>query len=345
MINLDLKFDILRIRPGQSITNYVLPDTSLTGIQLMLWQRTQRGNLLRRAFSEAYSGDTFILAPTIFDLDGKNKGTLLFPDNITLLSPGIAHLFSNVWSDNQGQAFEIKNLNATNIWFENQTWQTDEDGRTIEFYTGWKRTQDNAHYLLDANGAKVPDAPPSVYSATFHNCTFVGNAWVVYDWSSHGHHWRLEHCKIISGRQGVSMMGGSGNASVFCDLIQCTIDCDASRSQDVGWTSNIKVGGVYGVCARGGVVRVIDCEFNLRGRPSVSPSFTPRCVGIYDGNDFDSNCSDWTVIEVLNPRFYINGNGSTDVFDVFMTNQPVRDRLKLVGGYGSGPNGGFTKNW
>jgi hypothetical protein len=303
-----------------------------------------RGALLRDLSGIAKPGDTLVLNPTDFDLDGKNRGTLLFPDGVTVTSPGLAKLSSNVYSDDQGAAFEIKSGAFQNISFANHTWKTDEDGQTLKFFTGAKRTPDNAHIVLLALGVELIDTPAGSYVATFNKCEFVGNAWTVYDWSGKGNRWKFEDCRFFAGRQCLSMMH-NGDTRTACEAIRCTFDVDASRSADIGATSNRTFGGIYAVIARSGTMRLVDCEFRLKGKKSEYPSWTPRCVGVFDGHHFGSISDGRTLIEILNCRFLVDGNGATDVFDVFITNEMVRESLKVVGGSGSGPGGTILKNW
>jgi hypothetical protein len=272
--------------------------------------------LLKTALKEAKAADTVLLGAGTFDCDGKNAGTVFFPDGIAVVGQGAdkTKLWSNVWSDDQGSAFEIRNGTYSDLTFENQTWQVNEDGRTIEFYAGWKRTADNQHYALDATGNKIAEVVnPGPYSATFKSVKFVGNAWTVYDWSGRGHTWNISDSVVVSGRQGISMMSGGGYFQNL-NAERVTFDIDTMRSQDIGWTSNQQVGGGYGMVVRGGKATCRDCTFNIKCDGTPHPaSFAPRCVGAFDGHGFGSASSPWTYIDLINPKFNVHGTASKDL--------------------------------
>lgn len=307
----------------------------------------ERCDFLRDATKLAKPTDTILLAAGKFDCDGKNKGTVFFPDNVSVVGQGMhkTHLYSNVFSDSQGSAFEVKNGNYSDLAFENQSYEVNEDGRTIEMFAGYKRTSDNRFYAKDANGNKIVEvANPGPFKAVFKRVKFIGTAWTVYDWSARGHHWIVEDSECYSGRQCFSMMAGGGNFQKL-DLTRTKIDIDTMRSQDIGWTSNRDVGGAYGVVGRGGTINITDVEFNLKCEGTPHPaSFIPRCVSIFDGNGFGSASSGWTYITAKNIKSKINGPGSKHVYDLFFTNNSALEKLKLVGGTGSGLNGTITIN-
>ncbi len=311
----------------------------------------ERGNLLRQAVAALQNGDTLFLRAGTFDIDCKNKGNLRWPNNIAVSGAGMdaTRLYGNCLSDDQGSAFEIRSGNFADLAFENQSWDVTEDGRTIEMYNGYKHTPDNTRYQMDAGNKVIEDANPGPFSAVFDRVKFIGTAWVVYDWSDRPHTWTIRDSVVVSGRQGISMMSGGGYTKNVT-ILRTSIDIDTMRTRDIGWTSNRNVGGGYAIVARGGNVTVTDSSFHMKcgGSPNVS-SFVPRCVGIYDGNDFDSTSSPWTAITLNNDTWDIHGDfygsGSPDTYDMFMTSQPVINRLITNGGTGSGPGGTLTKNW
>lgn len=307
----------------------------------------ERCDLIRQAVREMKAGDTLLLSEGRFDCDCKNRGNLLFPNNVTVTGAGMdkTHLFSNCWSDDQGIAFEVRSGTYSDLTFENQSWQINEDGRTIGMYEGIKRTPDNVHQVFE-NGVRVVEEPkPGPFTATFGRVKFIGNAWVIYDWSTRGNTWNIRDSVVVSGRQGVSMMAGGGSFQ-NAYILRTKFDIDTMRSQDIGWTSNKLVGGGYGVVARGGNVKVEDSEFHMKcGTTPSQYSWVPRCVGVFDGNNFGSDSSAWTYIELINNRWFINGNGSPDTYDIFMTNEGVKEKLIVSGGCGSGLNCLITKNW
>lgn len=307
-----------------------------------------RCEVLRAVLREAQPKDTILLSNARFDCDGKNKGTVLFPNDISVIGKGMTatKLYSNVYSDDQGSAFEIRSGVFSDLSFENQSWQVNEDGRTIEFYPGLKRTEDNIHYAHDSAGNKIVEQPnPGPFGATLDRVDLAGNAWVVYDWSGRGHHWTIRDSQVRSGRQGVSMMAGGGDFQQ-ADIWRTLFDIDTRRSADIGWTSDRLVGGGYGLVVRGGHTTCTDCTFNMRcGETGHPASYAPRCVGVFDGNNFGSASSPWTYITLVNPTFHINGNGSKDVFDLFFTEPNAKVNLQVTGGAGDGPNGAITRNW
>lgn len=308
----------------------------------------ERGDLIRQAIREMKAGDTLMLGEGRFDCDAKTRGVLVFPDHVTVIGRGSdkTHLFSNSWSDMQGAAYQVKNGTFSDLTFENKTWKLFEDGRTIEMYDGYKRTADNLYYALDENGRRIlEEANVGPFMATFDRVKFIGDAWVVYDWSARGNTWIIRDSEIIGGRQGVSMMSSGGHAQ-NAYILRTKFDIDVMRSMDIGHTSNSEYGGAYGVVARGGNIKVEDSEFYIKGgRTPHRNSYAPRAVGIYDGNDFETRSSSGTSINLIDNRWFIDGNGSQDTFDIFMTNEAVRARLRVSGGYGSNPDGSITRNW
>lgn len=308
----------------------------------------ERCSLLRNALRDSKQSDTLVLGAKTFDCACKERGTVFFPDGISVIGQGrdYTHLTSNCWSDDQGSAFEIRNGTFQKLSFENQTWQVDEDGRTVEFYFGWKRTEDNKSYAKDAGGNKIVEqANPGPFTATFDDVRFIGNAWTIYDWSGRGNTWNVRNSIVVSGRQGVSMMAGGGNFQTFAGE-NVTFDIDTQRSQDIGATSNNVFGGGYGLVARGGKVSCKDCVFNVKCDGTPHPaSFVPNCAGVYDGNGFGSMSSPWTYIDLANPKFNVHGTASKNVFDLFFSQPNTIGNLKVDGGVGSGVGGVITKNW
>lgn len=314
----------------------------------------ERCDLLRRALKEAKPADTILLGAGKFDCDGKNKGTVLFPNLNAVVGKGmdLTHIYSNNYGDGQGAGFEIQNGTYSDLTFENQSWQVNEDGRTLEIYPGLKRTPDNKEYAHDEAGNKIVEqAVRGPYAPVLERVKVVGNAWTIYDWDTQslGHFWTIRDSLIVSGRHGVSLMCGGGRMPSAL-IERTTFDIDTRRSADIGWTSNREVGGGYGVVSRGTdngaskrPTRIIDSVFKMRcGESGHAASFVPRCVGVYDGHGFGSASSGWNYIEIINPTFEINGNGSKDVYDIHVTNTGAREKLKVVGGKGSGPNGEVT---
>jgi len=339
LIKMPIDYDITLKSNGANDKNYGPATNDLA-----------RGELLRQAVKDMKSGDTLILGEGKFDMDCKNHGNLLFPDKITVTGKGMdkTHLFSNCWSDYQGSAFEVRNGNYSDLTFENQSpWELYEDGRAIEMYPGLKRTDDNLYYdFIPGTKTKIiEEKNPGPFEAIFDRVKFISNAWVIYEWNARGHSWIIRDSVIVSGRQGVSMMSGGGyfqNAYI----LRTKFYIDTMLSNDVGSTSGKVQGGGYGVMARGGNIKVEDSEFHMKcGESPYWASYVPRCVGITDGNTFDSYSSPYTNIEIINNRWFIDGNGSPDTYDILITNEEVKSKLKISEGCGSGPNCLIIKNW
>lgn len=319
MLTSYLSSDVVRFRPGKSVKNYcAAADTPLA-----------RAAVLRQAFNEALAGDYILIGAGLYDFP-HTTGNVLFPDGVTIsgLGKDVTKLKSDVWSDKQGTAFVLKNTVVQNMTIECDTYQKNEDGRTIGF----------------------DPLPTQIlgFKARISNCRLIGNAWTVYNWNNLGNYLCIEDSELIFGRHGVSAMGSGSATSQLIDIYRCKFDGDASRSADVGATSDRNYGGVFGVCARGGRVRVIDCEMNLVGmlpRTDGYPSWVPRVCGVID--TFEAGPSDATKIEIANLRCKVIPNGSpvSNCFDIDLKWPTLIKNLIMVGGYGSGVNGAFLKSF
>jgi hypothetical protein len=277
-----------------------------------------KGAILRTALATANAGDKVLVGAGLYDF-GHAAGNVVFPDGVTIqgLDQLVTHLFGSVWSDNQGTQFVLQNTVVSDMTLECQTYAPNEDGRTIGF--------DN----------KLPGP----FNAVIRRCKIIGNSWAVYNWNNFGHHLLIEDSTVVSGRLCIAAMGSGGATSQFFDIVRCKLIGDASLSNDIGATSNFDYGGVFGCMVRGGVVRIIDSEMQLTGRPSLWPSWTPRVAGISD--TFEAGPGHATV-EADNLQCHVNPNGAPLVncwdFDI---RSPNIINVIVKGGRGSAPDGSF----
>ena len=326
---MDNSFDILRIRSG--VTNKLYKSSINDDLS--------RGELLRLACNEASDGDVLELSPATFDVDGRNKGALVFPNNVTIRGAGMERttLLSNIYSDyaanpdpsqnyiydgKAGQAFKLTNsviedLTIKRVKFEDNTLSYEEDGQAIGFYCGKplnpahpEKPNDNDGYLF----CKDRDT----YQAIIRRCHIKSNAWAFYSWNNKGDKCDIIDSKITSGHQGVSIMGsGSYSYKNEANIYRCFFDINPNKYSIYGAVSDSKFGGAYGVISRGGKVKVIDCDFKLVGyiRPRVTDKRSPRCIGISD--TFNTVGSKHTKIESFNNRFYITPNDATVCYSLY----------------------------
>jgi hypothetical protein len=307
--NLLPRFDALLIHPGGSVERFYSDNRDPVA----------KAAILRRAMSAARAGDKILVGAGLFDF-GHEAGNVVFPDGVTIqgLDKSVTHLFGSVWSDNQGTQFVLQNTVVSDMTLECQTYGPNEDGRTIGF--------DN---LL-----------PGPFNATIRRCKIIGNSWAVYNWNNFGNHLLIEDSTVVSGRLCIAAMGSGGADSQFFDVVRCKLIGDASLSNDIGATSNINYGGVFGCMVRGGVVKLIDCEMNLTGRTSTWPSWTPRVCGVSD--TFNAGPGFGTTVVVVNLRCQVNPNGAPpqNCWD-FDIRYPGIIKVTVTGGRGSAPDGSF----
>jgi hypothetical protein len=286
---------------------------------------------LRVAFADAKAGDLIEVGAGRYDF-GHVQGNVVFPTGVVIRGMGKdkTHLFGSVWSDNQGTQFSLQDTAVEDMTLECQTYGPNEDGRTIGF--------DN---MLFGVG-------PGPFSARISRAKLIGNAWTVYNWNNAGNHLLIEDSEIVSGRIGVAAMG-SESASQFFDIVRCTFTEDASLSNDIGATSNQNYAGVFGVIARGGLIRVIDCEMSLKDRPralqDTSSSWTPRVCGVTD--TFEAGPSQGTQVVVSNLHISLDTTGAdpSRCWDIDIEEPLVRPNVQIVGGVGSAADGGLSTNY
>lgn len=315
MLNINFRSDATLYRQGTPITNYFTNTNS----------PVERGALLRKVFSDAKPFDFIQIGPGLFDF-GHIDGNVTLPNNVTIAGCGMdaTVLLSSVWSDSQGTAFVLQNTNLREMSLQNDTYIKDEDGRTIGF-----------------DPLPTQTLP---FVAKIERCRLIGGAWTVYNWNNLGNSLHIYDSELLFGRHGISAMGSGSSSSQFIEAYRCHFDGDAARSNDVGATSNINYGGVFGVVARGGRTRIIDCSMNLVGRAAPGISYTPRVCGVTDW--FEAGPNNGTTIEILNLRSKIIPNGSVaeKCFDIDIITPSVKATLLFDGGWGSGADGAFIKS-
>lgn len=309
MINalLEITADITRYRPGAPIKTYSTANDPLA-----------RGELFREANDDADHGDVLILGPCAFDL-GKDKNIIL-KSAVTYRGMGREDtiLNSSIVSDTSGTAFTLTNTiledMALRVYPHNET----EDSRLIGF----------------DSKATTP------FVAIVRRCNLLCNDWTVYAWTNVGHALSLEDCQLRFGRIGIANMGsGAGNStSILAD--RCFFDGDASRSKSIGATSNSVYGGVFGAVVRGGTTVFTDCRFNIIGKISEKPSYTPRVCAITDQFNSPASTSRKVGIHYSQIKVIPNGADPNQCFDL-----DLRYGSAIVSYcYGSGPNGEVTKS-
>ena len=301
------QFDALLIHPGSPAERFSSGSRDPVA----------KAAILRTAMAAAKPGDKIIVGAGLYDF-GHDAGNVIFPDGVTIqgLDKLVTHLFGSVWSDNQGTQFVLQNTVVSDMTLECQTYAPNEDGRTIGF-----------------------DNLPGPFNATIRRCKIIGNSWAVYNWNNFGHHLLIEDSTVVSGRLCIAAMGSGGATSQFFDIVRCKLIGDASLSNDIGATSNVDYGGVFGCMVRGGVVRLINCEMNLTGRPSTWPSWTPRVCGVSD--TFQSGPG-YSTVEVVNLQCHVSPNGAplANCWD-FDIRYPGIINVIVTGGRGSAPDGTF----
>lgn len=258
-----LRFDVLRFRRGAAIKNYFTRDDD----------DAERAALLRWALAEHEPDDHFQLGPGRFAC-GHAEGNVTLPDRVSIAGLGMdrTRLHSTVWSDQQGTAFVLQNTQLRDLTLACETHKANEDGRTVGF---------------DARRASKGQPPLEPFHALLDRVRVQAGAWAVYNWNNNGNRLRMQDCEVFSGRQCISAMGSGSADSQHFEIVRCTLDVDARRSNDVGSTSNNVEGGLLAVCVKGGSVGVSDTVIRLRNRklPTTKPgkwSFTPRTVGVTD---------------------------------------------------------------
>ncbi len=324
-----LAFDAAIIRSGEPARYY----SSFSAAPQTTPQ--DKAKALRKAFADCQPGDVVLVGPGTFDfghekvpgsVDGQN-GNVVLPDQVTIRGLGYqaTKLVGSVWSDAQGTQFVLQNSAVEDVTLKIDTYKAHEDGRCVGF----------------DNFLKGP------FQARLRRCRIVSNAWGFYCWNNFGHKVFFEDCEFVSGRQCAGAYSGSGGDDLSLSLYRCRFFVDANLSNDIGDTSNPKYGGLFGVVARGGKVRVIDCEAYISDRPKAiqdqQHSWTPRIAAVTD--TFGPTASSpHGQLEVYNLRSYISSVAATRVFDVDLLVPPVKRTARIFGGWGMGPSGGLLQS-
>lgn len=322
----ETRWDLRRYRVGAYTVTYAAGTNT----------NVDRAATARLAIQNAIAGDVIEFGPGVFDF---SSVAVVCPNNVMLkgIGAGVTVLHCTGGIDLEGICFQLQNTTITNMTLECVPYNPSEDSVCLGFY--------------------APTGQAEPYRATLKGCRIVGASNGVYEWSNHSNYLKLEDCEIYAGRQAVSALGSGGINSQHFELVRCKIDVDASRSEDIGHTSNFEHGGCFGVMACGGTVKVIDCEINLVGRQNQGPSWTPRMAGVCDTFVFGDNY-EWPPynpdttpqIEIMNLRCKMQPNGipTENCFDIEIHYLNFRKALRVSGGWGSGMGdkyGEFIRNW
>jgi hypothetical protein len=289
----------------------------------------QKANALRSAFSLAKPGDLVLIGLGTFDFGPLASGHVILPDKVTVRGMGreLTTLTSSIISDTFGTSFALQNTVVEDLTLKNDCWYDSEDGRCVGF---------------DNGAFGVPAGP---FTATIRRCNLWCRDWCCYCWSP-GNVWTLDDCDITTGRVGIAAEN-SGNGQDIT-LHRCRIFGDASLSKSRGETSNQTNGGVFGCIARGGPLRLYDCEINIKGKKSEYPSYTPRACGIVDRGG-GGDAAGRAVISLYNLRCTVNPNGAdpTMCWDLNLEFPYVQQAVKCNWSncWGSAADGTLSKSW
>lgn len=291
-----------------------------------------RAQMIQAAFEFAKAGDVITIEPGIYDF-GRGGPYLLPPCLVRGSGSGVTIFQSEKLIDGEaatptsaaigvGPSFALQNGTVlVDVSLQTTPWHIYEDGGCVGF-------------LPTTTSAR----------AIVQRCEIQANDWAVYNWSP-GNALLLTDSTITSGRVCIAAEN-SGDGQNFT-IERCTLIGDASLSSSIGATSNRVNGGVFGVVARGGNVRIIDCEMSLKGETPTWPSFTPRVCGVTDlggGND-DSATID--AIQITNLRCSIDPNGSdpTRCFDLDLHYSTTQTQFRATPGRGSAIDGTLSRSW
>lgn len=259
---------------------------------------------------------------------------LVLPDGVKFRGMGMDEtvLFGNVVSDNVGTNFALQNSTLEEMTLKNDCSNPGEDGRCVGF--------DNGAFGVG----------PGPFSATIRRCRLWCRDWTVYCWSPNNK-LELEDCEIVTGRVGIAAEN-SGDGQDVC-ATRCKILGDASLSNSIGATSTRSNGGVFGCIARGGPLKLIDCEIDLKGRSQAdqdkNQSWTPRICGIVDRGGGGDGPGGNTRISIYNLRCHIDPNGAdpTKCFDLNLEFDYVQKplRVNFSNCWGSAADGSLSKSF
>jgi hypothetical protein len=285
---------------------------------------------VRQAFAAAKPGDLILIGAGQFDFG--NATNLLFPDQCTVRGLGreITFLLSEVISDTAGTSFALQNTIVEDLSLKNDCWYFAEDGRCVGF---------------DSNGPTGAG-----FTATIRRCNCWSRDWTIYNWRPHNK-LLVDDCDVTTGRVGVACEDSGDGQDV--EVRRSRIYGDASLSQSRGETSNEANGGVFGFIARGGPLKIIDCEVQIKGKASAYPSYTPRACAITDQGGGGDQPAGNTIISVWNLRSKVDPNGADPArcldVDLHFVGTPAYAAypaaIKISSGcWGSAADGTLTKS-
>lgn len=309
-------------------------------------------------FSYAQPGDLIIIGKGVFDFGlgtiGKTyppdpnphnqqhailegAAHILLPDNVTIRGMGISQtvFMGDTVSDDQGTNFALRNTTLEDMTLINDAADPIQDGRCVGF----------------DNGTSF-DSLPGPFNATLRRCKLWCRDWTIYSWATAVINTLLiEDCEIWTGRVGVACESSGLGQNVTIN--RSKFYGDASLSLSTGATSDQTTGGLFGVIARGGPIKITDCEMNLIGHagqtyygPS-NDSFTPRVCGVTDHGGAGSGPGT-TAISIYNLRCQITANGSdpSQCFDLGLDTVATQTALRYNSANCWGSAGaGLTKSY
>ncbi len=331
-------YDIVRLRANSPNKYYsALEDTNYS-----------RGDVLKKACTEAESGDILQLNMGIFEINyehsDETKNTdLVFPLGVKIRGMGAGYTTLFAVKDGDGRCLEKNDDNEcvrykytvgmpfqlTNSILEDLTIECKpdsinphnhktEDAKTIGYFWHSDYTDSRNRFIWD----KIPEYRKvregsaiklRQFKSSIIRCEIISNAWAFYSWNNCGDKVDIIDSKIVSGHQGVSIMGSGSYQSTSSkdnevNIYRSTININVNNSfvETKSAVNNDKYGGVYGVVSRGGKIKVVDCDFYLIGEKERNSN--PVCVAISDS--FNTPGAKYTEIHLFNNRFYIIPNRS-----------------------------------
>ncbi len=284
------------------------------------------------AFQFAQAGDVVTIGPGIYDF-GRGGPYFLPPCLVRGSGSGVTIFQSEKLIDGEaatpttaaiamGPSFALQDgTDLEDMSLTTTPWNIYEDGGCV----GFLPTTTNAHAIV-------------------RRCQIQANDWAVYNWSP-GNALLLTDSTVTSGRVCIAAEN-SGDGQNF-DIERCTLICDASLSSSIGATSNRANGGVFGVVARGGNIRLFECEIDLKGETPTWPSFTPRVCGITDLGGGNADPARVDAIQVWNLRCSIDSNGSdpAQCFDLDLHYLTTQAQFLATPGWGSAVDGTLSRSW
>lgn len=317
-------YDIARWRKTEEVEE---PHDNFTYYSAEENTNYSRGEILRVACQEALKGDILYLNSGCFDINASKaialggKGNLFFPTEVTIKGNGINHttLYTRKDGDKRGDAyragmpFQLTHkviLEDLTLHCESDSVSSYDDGD----YNNLLHEED----VMTLGFYPYEGREEKALYARITRCKIISNAWAISIWGNYGDSCDILKCEIISGRQGVSIMGSgskTGNLSSEnskVNIHKCNFYIDVNNHTISGAVSHELHGGAYGVITRGGHVKVKDCNFYLigdKGENKEEAKIMPICVGISDS--FDTPGASFTKIESINNNFHLQPNKAT----------------------------------